>query len=208
MGRDAMQGSAAPRPPANRNRSLAVAGAAALCVGAMIGLSYAAVPLYAAFCKATGYGGTTQVALAAPLTRGGRKITVRFDANVAPGLPWVFEPENASLEIVPGQTVTAFYKVSNASSRATAAVAAYNVSPDITGAYFNKISCFCFSEVRLGPNETAELPVVFFLDPALEKDAALNAVGELTLSYTFFAVKNPVKPLASAEPAAPAKPQL
>ena len=191
-----------------KRRRLVVAGVTALCVGAMIGLSYAAVPLYAAFCKATGYGGTTQVALAAPLAQGSRKITVRFDANVAPGLPWVFEPENASLEIVPGQTVTAFYKVRNTSNRATAAVAAYNVSPDITGAYFNKISCFCFNEVRMGPHESAELPVVFFLDPALEKDAALNAVGELTLSYTFFAAKNPVKPLAAAEPAESATPKL
>lgn len=191
-----------------KRRRLVVAGVTALCVGAMVGLSYAAVPLYAAFCKATGYGGTTQVALAAPLAQGSRKITVRFDANVAPGLPWVFEPENASLEIVPGQTVTAFYKVRNTSNRATAAVAAYNVSPDITGAYFNKISCFCFNEVHMGPHESAELPVVFFLDPALEKDAALNAVGELTLSYTFFAAKNPVKPLAAAEPAESAIPKL
>ena len=191
-----------------KRRRLVVAGVTALCVGAMVGLSYAAVPLYAAFCKATGYGGTTQVALAAPLAQGSRKITVRFDANVAPGLPWVFEPENASLEIVPGQTVTAFYKVRNTSNRATVAVAAYNVSPDITGAYFNKISCFCFNEVRMGPHESAELPVVFFLDPALEKDAALNAVGELTLSYTFFAAKNPVKPLAAAEPAESATPKL
>ena len=191
-----------------KRRRLVVAGVTALCVGAMVGLSYAAVPLYAAFCKATGYGGTTQVALAAPLAQGSRKITVRFDANVAPGLPWVFEPENASLEIVPGQTVTAFYKVHNTSNRATAAVAAYNVSPDITGAYFNKISCFCFTEVHMGPHESAELPVVFFLDPALEKDAALNAVGELTLSYTFFAAKNPVKPLAAAEPAESATPKL
>lgn len=191
-----------------KRRRLVVAGVTALCVGAMVGLSYAAVPLYAAFCKATGYGGTTQVALAAPLAQGSRKITVRFDANVAPGLPWVFEPENASLEIVPGQTVTAFYKVRNTSNRATAAVAAYNVSPDITGAYFNKISCFCFNEVHMGPHESAELPVVFFLDPALEKDAALNAVGELTLSYTFFAAKNPVKPLAAAEPAESATPKL
>ena len=191
-----------------KRRRLVVAGVTALCVGAMVGLSYAAVPLYAAFCKATGYGGTTQVALAAPLAQGSRKITVRFDANVAPGLPWVFEPENASLEIVPGQMVTAFYKVRNTSTRATAAVAAYNVSPDITGAYFNKISCFCFNEVRMGPHESAELPVVFFLDPALEKDAALNAVAELTLSYTFFAAKNPVKPLAAAEPAESATPKL
>ena len=191
-----------------KRRRLAVAGVTALCVGGMVGLSYAAVPLYAAFCKATGYGGTTQVALAAPLAQGNRKITVRFDANVAPGLPWVFEPENASLDIVPGQTVTAYYKVRNTSNRATAAVAAYNVAPDITGAYFNKISCFCFNEVRMGPNETAELPVVFFLDPALEKDAALNAVGELTLSYTFFAAKTPVKPLAATQPAGLARPQL
>ena len=102
----------------SKRRRLIVAGAAALGVAAMLGLSYAAVPLYAAFCKATGYGGTTQVAAAAPQTRGARKITVRVDANVAPGLPWVFEPEAAKLEIVPGETVTAFYKVRNTSNRA------------------------------------------------------------------------------------------
>ena len=192
----------------SKRRRLIVASAAALGVVAMLGLSYAAVPLYAAFCKATGYGGATQVAAAAPQLRGTRKITVRFDANVAPGLPWTFEPETAALEIVPGETVTAFYKVRNTSNRPTAAVAAYNVAPDITGAYFNKISCFCFDEQRLGPNETADLPVVFFLDPALEKDEALNAVGALTLSYTFFAAKNPVKPLAAAQPAGPERPQL
>ena len=202
-----MHDAAMPTRQAQRRR-LAVASLAALAVCAMIGLSYAAVPLYAAFCKATGYGGTTQVALASPLAQGSRKITVRFDTNVAPGLPWVFEPENASMDIVPGQTVTAYYKVRNTSNSGTAAVAAYNVAPDITGAYFNKISCFCFNEVRMGPNETADLPVVFFLDPALEKDAALNAVGELTLSYTFFAAKNPVKPLAAAQPAGPERPQL
>lgn len=193
---------------ANTNRRRIVAGAAIAGVAAMLGLSYAAVPLYAAFCKATGYGGTTQVATVAPKQQGSRKLTVRFDANVAPGLPWSFAPENSSVEVTPGQTVTAFFKVRNTSSRATAATAVYNVSPDVTGAWFNKISCFCFDEQRLGPNETAELPVVFFLDPALEKDEAMNAVDALTLSYTFFAAKPAVKPLAAAETKDKPKPQL
>jgi cytochrome c oxidase assembly protein subunit 11 len=192
----------------NIKRRRIVAGVTIACVGAMLGLSYAAVPLYAAFCKATGYGGTTQVATAAPQTKGSRKLTVHFDANVAPGLPWSFEPETSAMEITPGQTVTAFYKVRNTSSRATAATAVYNVAPDVTGAWFNKISCFCFDEQKLGPNETAELPVVFFLDPALEKDEAMNAVSELTLSYTFYAAKAAVKPVASAETKHKTKPQL
>lgn len=198
----------APIPAATRQRRLLIAGVTALGVVAMVGMSYAAVPLYAAFCKATGYGGTTQVATAAPLQRGSRKITVRFDANVAPGLPWVFEPDAAAIEIVPGQTVTAFYKVRNTSNRMTAATAVYNVAPDITGMYFNKISCFCFTEQHVGPNETVELPVVFFLDPALEKDETLDNVSALTLSYTFFASKSPVKPVAAATPAGAQSPKL
>ena len=188
-----------------QRKRLRVAGAVVLGGALMLGLSYAAVPLYAAFCKATGYGGATQVAAAAPAERGKRRLTVHFDANVAPGLPWSFAPEQASIDVVPGETVTVFYKVANRSPRGTAAIAAYNVAPDVSGAWFNKISCFCFTEQHLGPNESAELPVVFFLDPALERDETMNAVSELTLSYTLFAAKAPIKPLAAV--AGPARPR-
>ena len=164
----------------------AFAGAASL---AMLGLSFAAVPLYRLYCAATGYAGTPQVAKYAPTTKGMRDLIVRFDANVAPGLPWTFTPETPEIKLRTGETATIYYKVTNLSDRATAARAMFNVSPDSAGAYFDKISCFCFSEQKLGPRETLELPVVFFLDPALEKDAAMAGIEEITLSYTYFAAK-------------------
>jgi cytochrome c oxidase assembly protein subunit 11 len=155
----------------------------------MIGASYAAVPLYRVFCRATGFGGTPQVATAGSATTGARTLAVRFDANVAPGLPWAFEPETPEMSVKTGTTKTVYFRVRNLAGRDTAANAQYNISPDVGGFYFNKIACFCFSEQHLGPNEVAELPVVFFLDPALEKDPTMNGVDTLTLSYTFFAAK-------------------
>ncbi|HEX4765355.1 MAG TPA: cytochrome c oxidase assembly protein [Lichenihabitans sp.] len=164
----------------------------------MIGLVYASVPLYRVFCQATGYGGTPRVAEAAPTSAGKRIFNVRFDANVGAGLPWTFEPETPQITLRTGKTATVYFKVRNRSDRKTAARAEYNISPDIGGSYFDKISCFCFSEQYLGPNETAELPVVFFLDPALEQDRTMNAVDTLTLSYTF----HPAKPEPAAAAAA------
>jgi cytochrome c oxidase assembly protein subunit 11 len=159
-------------------------------VAGMVGLSFAAVPLYRLFCAATGYGGTTQVAHVAPGELGKRVLTVRFDANVAPGLPWQFAPETPSISLRTGETKTIFYKVTNTADRPVAATAAYNVSPDQAGSYFDKLACFCFAEQTLKAHETAEWPVVFFLDPALEQDATMKDVGAVTLSYTFFASKN------------------
>ena len=159
-------------------------------IAGMVGLSFAAVPLYRLFCAATGYGGTTQVAHAGPSEPGQRVLTVRFDANVAPGLPWQFTPETPSVSLRTGETMTVFYKVTNSADRPVSATAAYNVSPDQAGSYFDKLACFCFSEQTLQAHETAEWPVVFFLDPALEQDETMNGVGAITLSYTFFASKN------------------
>ncbi|MBV8848294.1 MAG: cytochrome c oxidase assembly protein [Methylobacteriaceae bacterium] len=159
-------------------------------VACMVGLSFAAVPLYRLFCAATGYGGTTQVAHAAPGEPGKRVLTVRFDANVAPGLPWQFAPETPSVALRTGETKTVFYRVTNNADYPVAATAAYNVSPDQAGGYFDKLACFCFSEQTLNAHETAEWPVVFFLDPALEQDETMRHVGSVTLSYTFFASKN------------------
>ena len=176
-----------------------VAAIVVAAVVGMAGMSYAAVPLYQAFCKATGYGGTTQVAADAPAARGTRKINVRFDANVAPGLAWSFTPEVASLDLVPGQTATVFYKVRNLFNTESTAIAVYNVTPDVAGAWFNKISCFCFTEQRLGPGEAMDLPVVFFLDPALEQDETMAHVEALTLSYTLYAPKTPQKPAARSD---------
>jgi len=162
----------------------ALAGGASL---AMLGLAFASAPLYRLFCAATGYAGTTQVATLAPTTRGLRDLIVRFDANVAPGLAWKFAPETSEIKLRTGETATVFYRVTNMSGHDTVARAMYNVSPDGAGAYFDKLACFCFSEQRLGPGESAEMPVVFFLDPALEKDATMAGVQSITLSYTFFA---------------------
>lgn len=157
---------------------------------AMIGLTYASVPLYRAFCAATGFAGTTQVAKAGPAQKGVRTLTVRFDGNVGPGLPWTFTPETPEITLRTGQTATVYYKVRNDAGRAITARAEYNVTPDVVGGYFDKISCFCFSEQTVGPAETVEMPVVFFLDPALERDKSLAAVDSVTLSYTFFPVRD------------------
>jgi cytochrome c oxidase assembly protein subunit 11 len=178
-------------PPAKtkqKHQRLVAVGVAAA-VGGMLGMSYAAVPLYRMFCAATGFGGTTQVAEHAPSIHGTRRLTVSFDANVAPGLDWSFEPETPRVSVLTGETQTVFFKVTNRTDQEITARAGYNVSPGISGAYFDKINCFCFSNQTLAPHETAEMPVVFFLDPALEKDKDMAVVAEVTLSYTFFPVK-------------------
>ncbi len=173
-------------PPKASWRNGLVAGGVMLTVVTMLGLSFAAVPLYRLFCASTGFGGTPQRAKAAPAFQGKRDIAVRFDANVGAGLPWSFAPETPQITLRTGQTATVFFKVTNRSDRETAAQAMYNVSPDVAGGYFDKISCFCFSTQRLGPHETMDMPVVFFLDPELEKDKTMNGVDTVTLSYTFY----------------------
>jgi len=180
--------------PASQHRRRRVSAFVALATaGLMLGVSFAAVPLYRAFCAATGYGGTTQRAEKAPAAQGTRTLAVRFDSNVGSGLPWRFEAETAQVSVRTGETATVFYKVTNESDREVVATAAYNVTPDQAGSYFAKVSCFCFSEQTLGPRETAEWPVVFFLDPALEKDETMKKVDQVTLSYTFFETKKPAR---------------
>jgi cytochrome c oxidase assembly protein subunit 11 len=124
-------------------------------------------------------------------------IRVRFDANVAPGLPWTVEPETSSVTVRTGATATVYFKFRSQVARETAANAVYNVTPDVSGAYFDKIACFCFTEQHLGPGESAELPVVFFLDPKLEDDATMKDVDELTLSYTLYPARDAAKPAAT-----------
>jgi cytochrome c oxidase assembly protein subunit 11 len=165
-------------------------------VAAMMGMAYAAVPLYQAFCKATGYGGTTQTASAAPNHLGKRSMTVRFDANVAPGLNWNFTAETPAIELQVGKTATVFFHVQNLSDTEIHATAAYNVAPEVMGSYFDKITCFCFSEQKLAPHEAMDMPVVFFLDPALDNDQMTKQVDSVTLSYTFFASKKSSQPVA------------
>ncbi len=189
--------------PRNQSHNRRIASFVVGGVFAMTGLSYASVPLYRMFCAATGYNGTVQVAAGASAIKGNRTMTVRFDTNVAPGLPWSFEPEIASVEARAGETLTVFFKVHNKSGHQTAASALYNVTPDVSGAYFNKLACFCFNEQKLAANESAEFPVVFFLDPALEQDADMKRVESITLSYTFFASKDTSGLSATNSPVAP-----
>ncbi|MEH2523678.1 MULTISPECIES: cytochrome c oxidase assembly protein [unclassified Bradyrhizobium] len=182
-------------------RDAVVASICGLVVVFMVGASYAAVPFYNWFCRATGFNGTTQVATSAPSDAPlQRKIAVRFDANVGPGLPWKFEPEQNEIEVRIGEVVTVFYTVTNQAARATVGVAAYNVAPLTVGAYFQKINCFCFTEQAMGPGEKREMPVVFYVDPALAKDSENDGLKTITLSYTFYPVRDPApKPLAAGE---------
>lgn len=185
-------------PIAGRKRRniavMLVAGSAA-----MLLLSFASVPLYRAFCAATGFGGTPQKAAAAGTTTPGtRVLTVRFDANVARDLPWRFEPEVTRISLRTGEPVTVYYRVENRADHETSGQAAYNVSPDQAGAFFVKIACFCFDEKRLGPHETAEWPVVFYLDPALENEESMRRVAEVTLSYSFFPTRATAKSTGGA----------
>jgi len=174
--------------PSLQTRNHRIAWIAAVTAIAMIGATYAAVPLYAEFCKRTGFAGTTQVARTAPTVRGGRSLV---------------EPETSSITLRTGATATVFFHVHNRSAKDTAAVAAYNVTPEVAGGWFDKISCFCFNEQRLGPGESADLPVVFFLDPALEQAHEMDDVAAITLSYTLFAASGADKPVALA-PRSPA----
>jgi cytochrome c oxidase assembly protein subunit 11 len=182
--------------PRSQRRDMIVAASCGVFVALMVGMAYAAVPLYDWFCRATGFGGRTQVATAAPQGALGRSITVRFDANVAGGLPWRFEPEQRSIQVRIGEVFTVNYIAQNLSARETLGQAAYNVAPPTTGAYFQKINCFCFTEQRLAPGEKREMPVVFYVDPALVKDAELDDLNTITLSYSFYALREQGKPVA------------
>jgi len=196
------QDSASAQPLRRRDKLVAVA--CGLCVAGMVGAAYAAVPFYNWFCRVTGFNGTTQVATAAPGTILDRRITVRFDANVGPGLPWRFEPEQTSIEVRLGEVVTVNYRVLNETARSITASAAYNVTPLTMGAYFQKINCFCFTEQTLKPGEKRDMAVVFYVDPALARDSDGETLNTITLSYTFYPQREPSRPLADGAP--PARP--
>ncbi|MEQ7874224.1 cytochrome c oxidase assembly protein [Sphingomonas sp. ASV193] len=171
-----------------------VARRATLFVAVMLGLAFASVPLYRAFCQATGYGGTPRRAEVAPgAVAGEHLLTVRFDANTDKRLPWRFEPEQTSVTVRPGERKTIFYDAENLSDKPLTGQAAYNVSPDQSGAYFNKIQCFCFNEQTLAPREKKRMPVIFFVDPGIEKPDGAPEVKEITLSYTFYPVASAAK---------------
>ena len=190
-----------PKPPAPPlRRDLLIAFCCGGVVAIMIGMSFAAVPLYSWFCRTTGYGGTTQVAKAAPQQTSDRSITVRFDSNVAAGLPWRFEPEQRTINVKLGQVATVYYSVTNEAARVTAGQAGYNVSPSTVGIYFEKINCFCFTEQTMKPNERRDMAVVFYVDPKLAEDSEQNHVDLITLSYTFYPVRVPDQAAASTLP--------
>jgi cytochrome c oxidase assembly protein subunit 11 len=179
-------------------RDAVVAFACGGFVAVMVGVSFAAVPLYSWFCRTTGFGGTTQVAKIAPDQVSSRVITVRFDSNVAPGLPWSFEPERRTIDVRLGEVVTVYYAVRNESARVTTGQAGYNVTPPTVGAYFEKINCFCFTQQTLQPGEKRDMAVVFYVDAKLGKDTEQSAVNNITLSYTFFPVRVPDRPVAES----------
>ena len=182
-----------------RSRDLLVAGACGVFVALMVGAAYAAVPFYDWFCRTTGFGGKTMVATSAPGYVLDRTVTVRFDANIAPGLPWRFVPDQNTIEAKLGEVVTVGYTVINQTARETTGQASYNVSPPTAGAYFNKINCFCFTEQTLKPGEKRDMTVVFFVDPELVKDIDEKDMHTLTLSYTMYPVRQPTPPVAETK---------
>jgi cytochrome c oxidase assembly protein subunit 11 len=182
--------------PNARRRDIIVAASCGVFVAGMVSLAYASVPFYDWFCRVTGFGGRPQVATSAPQGTVGRTVTVRFDGNVGAGLPWRFEPEQNSIEVKLGEVVTVNFVATNLAARETLGQAAYNVAPGTTGSYFQKINCFCFTEQRLKPGEKREMPVVFYIDPSLAKDSELDDLNTITLSYSFYAMREPAKPVA------------
>ncbi|MFN4089265.1 MAG: cytochrome c oxidase assembly protein [Alphaproteobacteria bacterium] len=159
-------------------------------------MAYAAVPLYQLFCQVTGFGGTTQVAKAASDTVLDREVVIRFNADVNPALPWSFQPEQREVRLKVGEQGLAFYRATNTSSKPVMGTATYNVTPQKVGLYFNKIQCFCFTEQVLEPGESMDMPVTFFVDPAIAEDRNLDDVRTITLSYTFYRTSAP-EPVAA-----------
>ncbi|MFA5956937.1 MAG: cytochrome c oxidase assembly protein [Hyphomicrobium sp.] len=184
---------------ASRNNRRAVY----VCLGALavMGSITAASPtLYTMFCKATGYNGTTQRVVKNTNKVLDRTITVRFDSNVAPNLPWTFEPDVTKMDVKIGETGLAFFRATNNSDKPVTGQASYNVTPEVFGLYFNKIQCFCFTQQTLQPHQTVEMPVTFFIDPKMVDDRDAAPLTDVTLSYVFFPVEHPAATAAAANP--------
>lgn len=168
---------------------------AALLAAAMVGLGFAAVPLYDLFCRVTGFGGTTmrvtEAEAAGVRAAAGHRISVRFDSNIAPGLPWEFRPESPRETVTVGARDMMVFVARNLSARPVTASASFNVTPSQAGPYFSKIQCFCFTEQRIEPGETVRMPVVYYVDPRILDDPDARNVQEITLSYTFYPVDEP-----------------
>jgi cytochrome c oxidase assembly protein subunit 11 len=187
-----------PRTKKSLSRDVVVAGVCGAVVALMIGAAYASVPFYNWFCRTTGFAGTPQVAEKAPGEVLGRTILIRFDSNVAAGLPWKFMPEQNEIKVRIGEVTTVHYKVVNEAAREITAQASYNVSPPTVGAYFTKINCFCFTQQTMKPGETREMTVVFYVDPAIAKDRDQDDLNTITLSYTFYRLPERTAPVADA----------
>ena len=186
----------------DRRRNLRVALICAATFFGMVGAAFASVPLYRAFCQATGFDGVVRRAQAAPDAVLAKTVTVRFDANLR-DLPWTFTAEQTSQLVRIGETKLAFFKVTNNSDRPVTARAVYNVVPEQAAAYFEKLQCFCFSDQTIGPRQTVEMPVLYFIDPKYAQDFETKGAKEVTLSYTFYPAVD-AKP-AQAATAKPAK---
>jgi cytochrome c oxidase assembly protein subunit 11 len=178
-------------PKLARNRGTALV--CVVVVAGMVGLSFAAVPLYRLFCQVTGFGGTTQraEAVAGPVLE--RTMKVRFDGNVGPGLAWDFKPVDRQIELKVGEQAQGTYRATNVSDRPTTGTATFNVSPPLAGAYFVKIECFCFTEQTLAPGESVDMPVMFYIDPEIADDPDVANLRTVTLSYTFYPVERPAQ---------------
>ena len=186
---------------ASANRKLALR--LGLVVPVMLGASFAAVPAYNWFCRVTGFGGTTDVAAAPAAAPVDRMVTVRFDANTAPDMPWEFRPKQHTMEVRLGETAVAYYEAYNPTDRPVAGSASYNVAPFSMGSYFDKIACFCFDLQVLQPGERVEMPVTFFVDPEMLAGRETRGVGEVTLSYTMYRTELPEPETPSQAAAAP-----
>lgn len=184
-------------------RGMRIAVAATALPLVMLGLSFAAVPLYRIFCQVTGYGGTTQRAEALSQRTVDRPIEVLFDANVSKGLAWTFEPVQQRVEVKLGENMLAFYRATNTSDKPLTGTAAFNVDPPAAGIHFQKVACFCFTEQTLQPGESVEMPLTFFVDPKLAGDKDASHIGRVVLSYTFYP-SEPSKPATAAKANPPA----
>ena len=174
-------------------RSRRLAWILAAVVAGMVGLSYASVPLYRLYCQLTGFDGTPVRATTLPTTIGTQLVTVHFNAEVGRGMPWIFRPVQRQVTIKVGEPTLAFYRAFNPTSRPITGQATFNVVPEVMAKYFDKVQCFCFSEQTLEPDRTVEMPVQFFVDPAIADDPDARNINHVTLSYTFFAVDPPEK---------------
>ncbi len=181
----------APKAKARMNPNKRVAIICVSVVAVMTGLSFASAPLYDLFCRVTGFGGTPLRAELAPGSGGavpqpGKMIAIRFNSDTAADMPWNFQPVQREVKVMPGEETLIFYRASNPTDKPITGTAAFNVTPEKAGPYFNKIACFCFSEQVLQPGQTVDMPVSFFVDPEMLKDPKTREMRTITLSYTFF----------------------